>query len=206
MNDSTGQREVVFLLHGIGAHKLMMVPLARRLAAAGYEVVNWGYPSVFGCIEDHAERLAAALDEVDQSQPTPAIHIVAHSMGSIVTRVALTKKVPANLRRVVFLGPPNRGSPVASFFGPWLKRVCQPIDQLAARTDSFVNKLAAVDGIEFGVIAASRDLLVPLESTHLPGERDHVVVRSMHSELLYRHDVAQHILNFLRHGRLTAAA
>lgn len=206
MNDSTHQREVVFLLHGIGAHRWMMVPLARRLQAAGYEARNWGYRSVIGCIEDHAERLAEELAQLEHDHPGTSVHIVAHSMGCIVTRVALAKHVPHNLRRVVFLGPPNRGAPLASFFGPWLRGVCRAIDQLAARADSFVNQLAMLEGVEFGVIAAGRDLLVPLESTHLPGEKDHAVVRSMHSELIYRQDVAQMITNFLREGKLQSLA
>ena len=203
MNDSTRQREVVFLLHGIGAHRWMMSPLARRLVEAGYDVNNWGYPSVLGCIEDHAERLAEALADVEHNDPEAKIHIVAHSMGSIVTRVALAQQAPVNLQRVVFLGPPHRGSPVASFFGPWLRPVCRPIDQLAAREDSYVNSLAVFDRAEFGVIAASFDLLVPLESTHLTGERDHITVRAMHSGLMFRADVAQLVCNFLRGGRFS---
>lgn len=205
MNPSTHPREVVFLLHGIGAHRWMMLPLARRMAAAGYEVRNWGYRSVLGCIEDHADRFADALEQLEQEDPGVVIHIVAHSMGGIVTRAALAKRMPRGLRRIVFLGPPHCGSHIASFFGPWLRPVCRPIDQLAARQDSFVNRLAALEGVEFGVIAASRDFMVPLESTHLPGEADHIVVRSLHSELIYRSDVAQLIGNFLRQGKMHPA-
>ncbi len=124
-------------------------------------------------------------------------------MGSIVTRAALAKQLPSQLQRVVFLGPPHRGSPVASFFGPWLRPVCRPIDQLAARANSFVNQLAVLEGVEFGVIAASLDLLVPLECTHLAGECDHVTIRAMHSALLFRQDVAQLIGNFLRTGHFS---
>lgn len=197
MVDSTRPRQRVYLLHGIGAPAWLMLPLARRLATAGYDVTNWGYRSVLGTIEEHGERLAATLASLE---PDAELHIVAHSMGSIVTRAALAKRLPPQLRRIVFLGPPHRGTPVASFFGPWLKPLCRLVDQLAAREDSFVNRLAALEGVEFGVIAASRDLLVPIACTHLPGERDHIVVRSLHSELLFREDVARLTCNFLSEG------
>lgn len=200
MNDSTRPRELVFLLHGIAAGAWMMSPLARRMAAEGFEVNNWGYPSILGSLEKHGQELATAPEAAEREDPTARIHIVAHSMGSIVTRVALAQYSPKNLGRLVFLGPPHRGSPVASLFGPWLRPVCRPVDQLSARADSFVNCLSTLEGIEFGVIAASFDLLVPLASTHLCGEREHIVVRSLHSQLLVRRDVARLTCNFLRAG------
>jgi pimeloyl-ACP methyl ester carboxylesterase len=205
MPDSTRPRELVFLLHGIAAPSWMMTPLARRLEAAGYVVNNWGYRSIRRSIDEHGERLARELQRVADESPTTKVHVVAHSMGSIVTRDALVRGLPKNLGRVVFLGPPHGGSPMASLFGPWLRPLCRPIDQLAARAGSFVNCLGALEGVEFGVIAASLDVLVPLASTHLAGQREHVVLRSMHSQLLFRTDVAAMTGNFLRHGAFAGA-
>jgi pimeloyl-ACP methyl ester carboxylesterase len=197
-------RERVFLLHGIGAGVWMMSPLAKRLIAAGYEVHNWGYPSIWRGIEDHGRRLADVLRAAEAADPGVRIHFVAHSMGSIVARDALARFTPANLGRLVFLGPPNRGSPVATFFGPWLRRVCRPIDQLAAREDSYVNCLSPLHGVEFGVIAASLDWLVPVASTHLDGEREHLVIKAMHSQLLVHDDVAKCVCRFLASGSFSS--
>ena len=204
MDDSiTPQSELVFLLHGIAANRWMMHTLAKRLTKSGYEVNNWGYASTWGSIEDHSRRLAEALQAADNDPSITTIHIVAHSMGSIVTRHALAQFRPRKLRRVVLLGPPNRGSPWASVFGPWLRLLCRPIDQLAARSGSFVNELGPLDAVEFGVIAAGHDILVPLASTHLAGQRDHRIVPCMHSMLLFREDVATMIRSFLSHGTFT---
>ncbi len=198
--------EKVFLLHGIGANRWMMHTLASRLRKAGYDVMNWGYPSILGTIEDHSQRLANELKVAEEDPQIDAVHIVAHSMGSIVTRHALALYRPQKLRRVVLLGPPNRGSPWASVFGPWLRPLCRPLDQLAARNGSFVNELGPLQDVEFGVIAAGRDLLVPLASTHLEGQRDHRVVPCAHSMLLFREDVAVLIRSFLAHGHFSPQA
>lgn len=90
MDDSiTPQSELVFLLHGIAANRWMMHTLAKRLTKSGYEVNNWGYASTWGSIEDHSRRLAEALQAADNDPSITTIHIVVHSMGSIVTRHAL---------------------------------------------------------------------------------------------------------------------
>lgn len=206
MNHSiTPRRERVFLLHGIGAHPWMMRRLARRLELAGYEVNNWGYASVLGSIETHSERLAGDLQKAEEDPTVSAIHIVAHSMGSIVARHALTQYLPAKLRRIVLLGPPNHGSPWATVFGPLLRLICRPIDQLATRSGSFVRSLAPITAVEFGVVAAGHDLLVPLDSTHLEGEREHCVVPCLHSMLLFRDDVAELVGHFLAAGTFRPA-
>jgi pimeloyl-ACP methyl ester carboxylesterase len=200
----TPQREVLFLLHGIGAHPWMMRRLAGRLQQAGYDVNNWGYPSVLGSIEVHSEKLVADLQMAESDPSIKTIHIVAHSMGSIVTRHALIQFLPTKLRRVVLLGPPNQGSPWATVFGPLLRLVCRPIDQLAGRSGSFVKSLAPLKAVEFGVVAAGHDMLVPLNSTHLEGERDHCVVPCFHSMLLFRDDVADKVRCFLADGTFQA--
>ncbi|HTN75926.1 MAG TPA: alpha/beta fold hydrolase [Pirellulaceae bacterium] len=205
MPDSiTPQRELVYLLHGIAAQPWMMSPLAKRLEQGGYDVHNWGYPSTRGSIEDHSGQLAAAMRESAADPSVRTVHVVAHSMGSIVTRHALSQFRPENLGRVVLLGPPNHGSPWATVFGPLLRPLCRPVDQLAGRVGSFVNELGPFDTVDFGVIAATRDLLVPLKSTHLAGQRDHREVACFHSMLLFREDVAQLVRNFLAHGTFSS--
>lgn len=65
------------------------------------------------------------------------------------------------------------------------------------------NELGPLDAVEFGVIAAGHDILVPLASTHLAGQRDHRIVPCMHSMLSFREDVATMIRSFLSHGTFT---
>jgi hypothetical protein len=63
-----------------------------------------------------------------------------------------------------------------------------------------VNRLAPTADLDCGVIAASWDHVVSLASTYLPGERDHLVLRSLHTLPLHRRVPAQ-VVHFLRHGR-----
>jgi hypothetical protein len=102
---------------------------------------------------------------------------------------------------MVMLCPPNRGSRVATLFGPLLKSVCCTIDQLAHRPDSYVNKLPVPDQLDVGIIAASFDTLVPLASTYLGVERDHIVwPYTLHTGVLFRAGVADQVAHFLKHG------
>jgi len=54
------------------------------------------------------------------------------------------------------------------------------------------------------VIAALWDHAVSLGSTHLPGQRDHLILRSLHTPPLHRHPPAQ-MGHFLREGRFLRA-
>jgi hypothetical protein len=100
----------------------------------------------------------------------------------------------------VLLGPPNRGAKLADF-GLWLfgQRITAATE-LSSHPDSYVNRLAPATDFECGVIAASWDHAVSLEATHLPGERDHLVLRGLHTLQLHRRTPTQ-VGHFLREGR-----
>lgn len=196
--------EVVVLLHGLGARAILLSPLKRRLAQGGYRVLDWSYPSTQQTIEEHGDRLRKLLIDLDADSSVGQIHIVAHSMGCIVTRCALLHSRPARLGRLVLMAPPNQGSRVASWFGPLVRPYCRTIDQLADRPGSFVCGLPAPEGMEIGVIAARLDLLVPLASTYLPCQRDHIVLPTLHTLMVFQRRAAQEALHFLRHGRFAA--
>ena len=59
--------DVVVLVHGLAAPKLVLRPLERRLNRSGFQAVNWGYPSVWGGIDGHASRLVELLDQLETS-------------------------------------------------------------------------------------------------------------------------------------------
>ena len=98
------------------------------------------------------------------------------------------------------LGPPKRGSRVAAVLAQGLGWFCRPLAELSDAENSFVNTLAPPDGVDVGIIAASFDRVLSVESTHLPTERDHLVVPSGHTSMLFRSDVAEYTAAFLRQG------
>src|SRR5438094_936581 len=65
ISNSTPIDEVVVLVHGLGANRLVMWPFARRLRQAGYRTVNWSYPSILGTIERHGSKLHKRMELLD---------------------------------------------------------------------------------------------------------------------------------------------
>lgn len=192
--------ERVVLVHGLGPGRLPMWPLARRLARAEYNALNWHYPCLRQTIDLHGRRLHELLESLDAERATERLHLVTYSMGSIVARVALGLGRPSKLGRIVMLAPPNRGSRWASWFGPACRWCVRTIDELAARPGSFVNSLAEPQDLEIGIIAARHDLLVHAASSQLASARDRVVLPGMHTFLPMRRDAAEQVQHFLAHG------
>jgi pimeloyl-ACP methyl ester carboxylesterase len=134
LSDARG--EVVVLVHGLLANTLVMESLARWLRPQFDTVINWGYPTLFSPIERHGRELAGLLDRLNGQ--CDRVHLVTHSMGGIIARVALGELLPAKFGRLVMIAPPNRGSHVARRLAPYLGIICPPLVQLTDDTSSFV--------------------------------------------------------------------
>jgi len=199
-NDDT-HYDAVVVLHGLGGMRVLMWPLVRRLRLAGYQVTNWPYASTFRKVDAHAELLVPVLRQLDESADIRKIHFVTHSMGGIVMRAALQRQPLAKVGRFVMIGPPNRGTPLARRF-LWLpKWLFRPLPDLSDHPESFVNLLRPIQGMQTGIIAASHDLIVPTECTHLEGQCDHIVIHATHTYILFRRKTADQVLAFLRTGK-----
>lgn len=200
------EREAVYLLHGFAARPVIMRRLGGFLRGHGYAVHNWGYRTLRGRIAGHAEALRDELQTVAESHGYDRVHLVAHSLGSIVARQALCGDAPGLVERVVMLAPPNRGSHVARAGALVMGRVCPVLHELSSRSDSFVNRLGEPRHVEVGVIAASQDWVVRRCHTHLESQRDHVVVRGDHVRLPLLRACAEQTLSFLRTGAFHSGA
>jgi pimeloyl-ACP methyl ester carboxylesterase len=101
--------------------------LRLRLRAAGFAVTFHDYDWRLG-IEESGASFAERLRE----QSSRRLAIVAHSMGGLVSRAALTLPGTQHVERVVLLGTPNQGS-----FAPV---------QVLRGTYATVRKIARLDG------------------------------------------------------------
>jgi len=190
--------ELIIVLHGLLATARSMSVLARRLRAEGFQTHLWEYASLKADMATHASLLAQCINE---SAPQVAkLHIVAHSMGCIVTRAALEQVDTTQLSRVVFLAPPNHGSPVARWCEPLAGAKLAPVRELADSRQSFVNGLCPYCLCETGILAARFDWLVPETSASLPQVRDFKVLNHTHNSLLFSRRVSRQVGHFLRCG------
>jgi len=195
-----GQREVVSLVHGFLANRLMLSLLAHRLGRHGYLPRPWGYWNMCCSIRVHAERFATQLERLDADPGIDALHLVTHSMGGIIARAALDRYRPRKLGRFVMLAPPNRGSFVATAAAGAFGGLFRPVAELTTAPDSFVNSLGTPSGVQIGVIAAGHDALVAPESTDPGVPHDLVTLPCLHSSLLFRRDAAALVADFLATG------
>ncbi len=194
-------RDVVLLVHGMGRGEGSMEPLAESLADAGFEPRLFGYDGVGDPPETSAARLREEFERLGRDPAVPRFHVVGHSLGNILARMALLEGRPESLGRVVMLAPPNQGSRWGRLLGPALGRIVKPLDDLSDAEGSPVRTLPPPDGVEFGVIAARFDGKVSVESTHLAGEADHLVVNGVHTFLMRQGEVQRQVAHFLREGR-----
>ena len=198
---SSIQRDVVVLVHGLLATTIVMRSLARSLGGVFSGVVNWGYESLWSPIERHGRQLAELLEQLDKDDAHNRIHLVTHSMGGIIGRIALAEYMPRRFGRFVMIAPPNRGSHIAARLAPFLGRICPPLAQLTNHSESFVCSLPPPSISELGIIAADRDFLVLEPNTRLGCECDHIILPGLHSSLLWRRETAEQVRHFLEYGR-----
>ncbi len=190
----------VVLVHGLFASKRSMRKAENYLKAYGFATHRWGYPTFFRSIEQHAERLAEFTTAIVDDRRVDRVYFLTHSLGGILVRKVLADRLIPKLCRIVMLAPPNAGSHLTRVsLGPF-RAVLPSIVQISERPDSIPNQLPPIEGVDVGVIAASRDFVVHLESTRLREQRDHAVVTSSHFELPSCSAALELAVQFFNHG------
>ncbi len=209
--------DCVVLLHGIGMQGFVMKRIESALQADGYRVVNVSYPSRELPFEQLAgDYLPAQLRAHDVAR-APRLHFITHSMGSLLVRKFLREARPANLGRVVMIGPPNHGSTAADEarqFAVLRDYLGENLGRLGTGDDAIAKTLGPADfpvGVIAGevplnpvfgnVLAGKNDGAVTIESARLEGMQDFLVVPYSHTVMLWRDEVIRQALAFLRDGR-----
>lgn len=208
----------VVLLHGIANVAASLWRIERSLRADGYSTCNLDYPSrskSIGELADHVDgaiaHFAGGLDG--------RLHFVTHSMGGLVARTWIARRRPANLGRMVMLGPPNGGSELADvlqkrafyrhFYGP-------AGGELTTAASAARNRELGPPAYPVGVIAGDSTLspassyfilprpndgTVSVASSRLEGMADHITIHASHTVMLFNRRAIAQVLYFLRCGR-----
>ena len=194
----------VVLVHGLLHRGIVMRSLAKFLNEQGYPVYVYDYKTTRRGIVAHGRMFAEFLREL----PEKRVDLVTHSMGGLLTRVALSgfegTPMAAKIGRVVMVAPPNHGSQMAEDVArnfPPSKLLVRPLDELSNREGAVCRGLPVPRGFEIGIIAGDADGKVSLESTRLEGMRDHVIVHARHVNILFQPEARGEILAFLETGR-----
>jgi hypothetical protein len=193
-----------------------MNSLASSLQEEGYFVVNNGYPSTKENISSLAEVVGDGIAQC-REQEAVNIHFVGHSLGGILVRKHFQSNVVPEARRLVMLGPPNRGSDVATLYRDqwWYKWITGPAgQQLGVEQTSTPNQLAKIP-LEVGVIAGTYSLdpwfsravsgpddgKVSVENTRLDEMNDFITVPYSHTFMTESTEVYRLVSAFLARGR-----
>ena len=207
-------RATVVLVHGLWMNGFQLKVLQHRLATTGnFRVVSYSYPTLSGGISDHVRGLL----EFARKQSTHELHFVGHSLGGLVILRALevTDDLPPG--RAVLLGTPSQGSRAAqgiarvipfgkAILGAALNAECIECTSREYSGHREVGVIAGSMRLGLGRLFANfesgrdHDGTVLVEETYLPGAKDHIVLSTSHSGMVFSAEVAEQAVCFLRQG------
>lgn len=202
----------VLLVHGLWMRSFAMRWLATRLQGQGFETALFGYYSLMQDTDAVVARLA------DDLANNPGTHVVAHSLGGLLSLRAAEQAGIERSGRIVCLGSPLAGSQAATSIVAKIPAGATLVGHNRALLASGIGQIPA--GLQVGAVAGcvprglggvvahfacEHDGTVAIAETRVPGLADHAVVHASHSGLLVSDAAARRATEFLRQGRFEHA-
>jgi triacylglycerol lipase len=180
-----------------------LAPLEARLIEAGWAeelVESVSFRDPVGSNAEHAREISSAVSDLKQRTGASQVDIVAHSMGGLSVRYYLADEVEGGaVRRVVFLGTPQRGTWIAYFAWGEGGEEMIPESDFLARLNDQPNLTEGVSGLTVRTPVDTR--VVPGYHATLPGVPDVEVCCPTHSGLVDDRTTFEVIHAFLAEGR-----
>jgi len=205
----------VLLIHGVLMNPIEMRFLGNQLKKHGFQVHYIFYQSVLKNSVQNAQLVHKKIDKLN----LPDLHIVAHSLGGLITMHLFNQFDDIPPGRVVMLGSPVNGSSTAQKVQKW--PIIAPL-----LSQSMPNALSGKNipewkcNRDWGMIAGTQnqglgrltgglagisDGSVLLDETRHPKQTAHIQVNTSHTGLLFSKDVAQLCSRFLNTGKFSEA-
>ena len=210
LNASRGPA-LTILVHGLWMSGLELTLIKRRLEAGGaLRTLSFSYPTLVGSMSDHVRRLI----ECARAHQAERLHFVGHSLGGLVILRALEVTADLPPGRAVLLGSPLQGSRTVqslvrvpfgrALLGGALTQECVDWSPREWSGRREVGVIAGSMRLGLGRLVADlkdeHDGTVMIEETRLPGAKDHLVVATSHTGLVWSAKVAEQTRHFLEHG------
>ncbi len=202
----------VILVHGLWMNASVLLLQQRWLRCQDFSVNRFSYPSWRGGLSENAHLLSRFITKT----PGRIIHIVAHSLGGLVTLTMLEDDPDPRIRRVVLIATPCAGShcgstllasPVfAAVVGHSYKDWCH-LPKMDIRPPAEIGVIAGTLSIGIGRLipglAKPNDGLITVDETHLTAAKDCIQLPVSHSGMLVSHACARQVASFLRTGKFS---
>ena len=202
----------VLLVHGLGANKSYFACLERPLTRKGYTVYSVNYPWVYADLATCGRHVADDADRLLEETGADRMHVVAHSLGGVVLRWALTHTAMRETVDVaVTLGAPHQGVSGAV----WLPAVLPALGQLVAdlrpgsRALTGLADPAEAPATRFVAVAGGLDWVVPRDRALLPERlnvRNVVIDDAAHISIAAHRAVLDIVLSSFQSGEEHAVA
>ena len=175
------EAQPIVLVQGFAASSRVLLPLEahlRRTLGRPIVRVRLGkrLPLQLGDIRRSAERVAAALEELARRPGFRHADVVGHSMGGLVASYVLKRLDRARrIRRVITLGTPHRGTPLALagalLFGAFSRGIWQMVPGSPLLRE--LEALPVPEGSELIAVDAEADAVVPRGFARVNGAPRH---------------------------------
>lgn len=201
---TTPSQQAVVLVHGLWMSRWSFAFIAKKLRTQGYKVYRFGYATTSKPFSFNMFKLQAFVN----SRTEDIVHIVAHSMGGILTMRSLPQI--RKIGKLVMLGSPINGSQAAQAmkYKKWtawmLNYATEPLEN-GVKNPTIFRESCMIAGVSNSIgisrlvtkLPHPNDGTVALVETRADWIDHHTTENTNHFSMLFHKNIQQKICTFL---------